>query len=78
MAAERRPASPAAGPLLDSAGRRPALRTAQAVALTSMWPEWWDVTGDWGADAATLRQRALRRLLAQDHLDDEALALLMW
>lgn len=70
--------SPAAGPLLDSAGRHPALRTAQAVALTSMWPEWWDVTGDWGADAATLRQRALRRLLAQDHLDDEALALLMW
>lgn len=70
--------SPAPGPLLDGHGRHPAQRTAQAVAVTSMWPEWWDVTADWGADAATLRQRAVRRLLAQDHLDDEALALLMW
>ncbi|AMS04887.1 hypothetical protein DUY81_07025 [Acidipropionibacterium acidipropionici] len=70
--------SPAPGPLLDGHGRHPALRTAQTVALTSMWPEWWDVSADWGVDAATLRQRAVRRLLAQDHLDDEALALLMW
>lgn len=70
--------SPAEGPLLDGGGRVPALRTARAVAVTSMWPEWWDVRPVWGDDAATLRQRAVRRLLAQDHLDDEALALLVW
>lgn len=70
--------SPAAGPLLDEGGRVPALRTARAVAVASMWPEWWDVRPAWGDDAATLRQRAVRRLLAQDHLDDEALALLVW
>lgn len=70
--------SPAAGPLLDAGGRVPALRTAHAVAVTSMWPEWWDTRPSWGDDAATLRQRAVRRLLAQDHLDDEALALLAW
>lgn len=70
--------SPGLRCLVDGDGPVPPLRSAWAVALTSLWPSWWPVVTGWGADVTRLRQRATRRLLLDPELGDEELALLLW
>lgn len=70
--------APDPGPLVDDGGRVSPWRTAMACAVTSPWPASAALTEGRTVSVGQLRQRARRRLLALDHLDDEALALLLW
>jgi hypothetical protein len=70
--------TPGLRPLLSRDGLASPSRSAWAVAISSFWPQWWQVQADWGADITRLRQRTTRRLLLDPGLTDETLALLLW
>ncbi|MDU1780000.1 MAG: hypothetical protein E6788_07575, partial [Propionibacterium sp.] len=63
------------GPLMARDGQVPLEVTAWALAVTSVWP---GLHQPFGEPIGVMRDRARRRLLAAEHLDDAVLALLTW
>jgi len=63
------------GPLMARDGQVPLEVTAWALAVTSVWP---GLHQPFGEPIGVMRDRARRRLLAVEHLDDAVLALLTW